>query len=259
VPAACRDYIKPFLDIAGFMHSATHPYAGLFIVLEGGEGAGKTTQMGAIATWLEESGWLAKLRSSHVDPPLLLTREPGGTPLGQGLRQLLLHSDLEIDPLAELLLYAADRAQHVATGIRPQLQRGGIVLCDRYTASTVAYQGYGRGLDLQIIEHINQIATGGLGADLVLWLDLPVGVGLARTQQRGIADRLEQNAVVFHERVRQGFMALAQQGSDRWQRIDADQPLDQVSKAIQDCLAAHLHRWFETLKKRLTGGDRALP
>ncbi|BAC09607.1 dTMP kinase [Thermosynechococcus vestitus] len=241
------------------MHSATHPYAGLFIVLEGGEGAGKTTQMGAIATWLENSGWLAKLRSCHVDPPLLLTREPGGTPLGQGLRQLLLHSDLAIDPLAELLLYAADRAQHVAMGIRPQLQRGGIVLCDRYTASTVAYQGYGRGLDLQIIQHINQMATGGLGADLVLWLDLPVAVGLARTQQRGRGDRLEQNAVAFHERVRQGFLALAQQGSDRWQRIDADQPPDQVTQAIQECLAAHLHRWFETLKQRLTGGDRDLP
>ncbi|HIK34227.1 MAG TPA: dTMP kinase [Thermosynechococcus sp. M98_K2018_005] len=237
-----------------------HPYTGLFIVLEGGEGAGKTTQMGAIATWLEERGWLAKLRSADIDPPLLLTHEPGGTPLGQGLRQLLLHSDLEIDPLAELLLYAADRAQHVATSIRPQLQRGGIVLCDRYTASTVAYQGYGRGLNLQIIQQINQIATGGLGADLVLWLDLPVSVGLARTQRRGTADRLEQNAVAFHERVRQGFIALAEAGGDRWQRIDADHPSDQVSKAIQDCLAAHLHRWFQTLndRRRMTGGDREL-
>ncbi|MDM7327355.1 MAG: dTMP kinase [Thermosynechococcus sp. Uc] len=238
------------------MHSSAHPYAGLFIVLEGGEGAGKTTQMGAIAAWLEASGWLAKLRASDIDPPLLLTREPGGTPLGQGLRQLLLHSDLEIDPMAELLLYAADRAQHVATGIRPQLQRGGIVLCDRYTASTIAYQGYGRGLDLQMIQQINQMATGGLAADLILWLDLPVRVGLARTQQRGTADRLEQNAVAFHERVRQGFMTLAQEGGDRWQRMDANQPLDQVSEAIQNCLAAHLHHWFETLKERLRRGDR---
>ncbi|WJI27609.1 dTMP kinase [Thermosynechococcus sp. B3] len=252
--AGCRDYIKPFFKIAEFMH----PYTGLFIVLEGGEGAGKTTQMGAITTWLEDSGWLAKLRSADIDPPLLLTREPGGTPLGQGLRQLLLHSDLEIDPMAELLLYAADRAQHVATSIRPQLQRGGIVLCDRYTASTIAYQGYGRGLDLSLIEHINQIATAGLMPDLVLWLDLPVQVGLARTQRRGIADRLEQHAVAFHERVRQGFMALAKAGGDRWQRIAADQPTDQVSEAIQDCLAAHLHRWFETLSQRRTGGDREL-
>lgn len=237
------------------MHSSSHPYTGFFIVLEGGEGAGKTTQIGAIATWLEESGWLTKLRSFDIDPPLLLTREPGGTPLGQGLRQLLLHSDLEIDPMAELLLYAADRAQHVATSIRPQLQRGGIVLCDRYTASTVAYQGYGRGLDLQIIQQINRIATGGLAADLVLWLDLPVRVGLARTQQRGTADRLEQNAVAFHERVRQGFMALAQAGGDRWQRIEADQSLNQVSKAIQDCLGVRLHQWFETLKACLRQGE----
>ncbi|QLL29270.1 dTMP kinase [Thermosynechococcus sichuanensis E542] len=237
------------------MHSSSHPYTGFFIVLEGGEGAGKTTQIGAIATWLEESGWLAKLRSFDINPPLLLTREPGGTPLGQGLRQLLLHSDLEIDPMAELLLYAADRAQHVATSIRPQLQRGGIVLCDRYTASTVAYQGYGRGLDLQIIQQINRIATGGLAADLVLWLDLPVRVGLARTQQRGTADRLEQNAVAFHERVRQGFMALAQVGGDRWQRIEADQSLNQVSKAIQDCLGVRLHQWFETLKACLRQGE----
>ncbi|MFN4280742.1 dTMP kinase [Thermosynechococcus sp.] len=230
------------------MYSSAHPYTGLFIVLEGGEGAGKTTQMGAIARWLEESGWLAKLRSADIDPPLLLTREPGGTPLGQGLRQLLLHSDLEMDPMAELLLYAADRAQHVASSIRPQLQRGGIVLCDRYTASTVAYQGYGRGLDLQIIHQINQIATGGLAADLVLWLDLPASIGLARTQRRGIVDRLEQNTLAFHERVRQGFMALAQEEGDRWQRIDADQPTEQVSEAIQSCLAAHLHRWFDTMK-----------
>lgn len=237
------------------MHSSPHPYTGFFIVLEGGEGAGKTTQMGAIATWLEESGWLTKLRSFDIDPPLLLTREPGGTPLGQGLRQLLLHSDLEIDPMAELLLYVADRAQHVATSIRPQLQRGGIVLCDRYTASTVAYQGYGRGLDLQIIHQINQIATSGLAADLVLWLDLPVRVGLARTQQRGTADRLEQNAVAFHERVRQGFMALAQEGGDRWQRIEADQSLNQVSEAIQDCLGVRLHQWFETLKACLQQGE----
>ncbi|WP_298975746.1 dTMP kinase [uncultured Thermosynechococcus sp.] len=238
------------------MHSSAHPYAGLFIVLEGGEGAGKTTQMGAIATWLEESGWLAKLRASDIDPPLLLTCEPGGTPLGQSLRQLLLHSNLEIDPMAELLLYAADRAQHVASSIRPHLQRGGIVLCDRYTASTIAYQGYGRGLDLQTIEQINEIATGGLAADLILWLDLPVSVGLARTQQRGATDRLEQNAVAFHERVRQGFMALAQEGGSRWQRMDANQPPDQVSEAIQKCLAAHLHPWFQTLKERLRRGDR---
>ncbi|MFN4194495.1 MAG: dTMP kinase [Thermosynechococcus sp.] len=237
------------------MHSSSHPYTGFFIVLEGGEGAGKTTQIGAIATWLEASGWLAKLRSADIDPPLLLTREPGGTPLGQGLRQLLLHSDLEIDPMAELLLYAADRAQHVATSIRPQLQRGGIVLCDRYTASTVAYQGYGRGLDLQIIHQINEIATGGLAADLVLWLDVPVRIGLARTQQRGTADRLEQNAVAFHERVRQGFMALAQAGGDRWQRIEADQSPHQVSKAIQDCLGVRLHQWFETLKTCLRQGE----
>lgn len=236
------------------MHSSSHPYTGFFIVLEGGEGAGKTTQIGAIATWLEESGWLAKLRSFDIDPPLLLTREPGGTPLGQGLRQLLLHGDLEIDPMAELLLYAADRAQHVATSIRPQLQRGGIVLCDRYTASTIAYQGYGRGLNLQMIQQINQMATGGLAADLILWLDLPVSVGLARTQQRGTADRLEQNAVAFHERVRQGFMALAQEGGDRWQRIEADQSLNQVSEAIQDCLGVRLHQWFETLKACLRQG-----
>ncbi len=131
----------------------------------------------------------------------------------------------------------------------PNCKGGVLFYAIGYTASTVAYQGYGRGLNLQIIQQINQIATGGLGADLVLWLDLPVSVGLARTQQRGTADRLEQNAVAFHERVRQGFIALAEAGGDRWQRIDADHPSDQVSKAIQDCLAAHLHRWFQTLKR----------
>lgn len=234
------------------MPSATDSYTGLLIVLEGGEGAGKTTQMGAIATWLEESGWLAKLRSCNIHPPLLLTREPGGTLLGKELRHLLLHGDLAIEPTAELLLYAADRAQHVATCIRPQLERGGIVLCDRYTASTIAYQGYGRGLDLTIIEQINQIATGGLTPDVILWLDLPVSVGLTRTQRRGTVDRLEQHAVAFHERVRQGFITLAQQGGDRWQRIKADQPLEQVSQTIQACLETHLQRWFSQLRM----GDR---
>ncbi len=244
------------------------PQRGYFVVLEGGEGAGKTTQLQGIAAWLQTSGWLEKLRCRGIDPPLVMTREPGGTLLGQDLRQLLLHTTVEIVPLSELLLYAADRAQHVATCIQPQLAQGGIVLCDRFTASTVAYQGYGRGLDLALIEQVNHMATDGLEPDLVLWLDVPPAVGLERSRQRGggdcsrplgdcsrplgdcsrpLGDRFEQATLAFHERVRSGFAAQAAIGGDRWQRIDANAPLDAIQQTIQTCLEPRLQQWYSSL------------
>ncbi|WP_448526495.1 dTMP kinase [Parathermosynechococcus lividus] len=221
------------------------PTRGFFIVLEGGEGAGKTTQLQETAQWLQVSGWLAKLRSRGIDPPLVVTREPGGTALGQDLRHLLLHTTMEIAPLSELLLYAADRAQHVATCIQPQLAQGGIVLCDRFTASTVAYQGYGRGLDLALIDQVNYIATAGVVPDLVLWLDVPPQVGLERSRQRGRSDRFEQTALAFHERVQAGFAAQAAAGGDRWQRIQADAPPEVIRQAIQTCVDQHLRQWYD--------------
>lgn len=178
----------------------------MFITLEGGEGVGKTTQQALLVERLRQEG--------HA---CLCTREPGGTALGKTLRELLLHGD-PFSPLAELLLYAADRAEHVSKVIAPALAAGQVVVCDRFTDSTLAYQGYGRGLDLEKIRQLNHLATGGLQPHLTLWLDLPPEVGLARV---GLADRLEQEHLEFHRRVYQGFQALAAAEPQRIVRISA--------------------------------------
>ena len=178
----------------------------MFITLEGGEGVGKTTQQALLALQLRQAGY-----------PCLCTREPGGTALGRALREILLHGD-PLTPLAELFLYAADRAEHVQKCILPALAAGQVVVCDRFTDSTLAYQGYGRGLDLQQVRQLNHLATGGLQPHLTLWLDLPPEVGLARS---GLADRLEQERLEFHRRVHQGFQALAAAEPQRIVRIDA--------------------------------------
>lgn len=178
----------------------------MFITLEGGEGVGKTTQQALLAERLQREGYAC-----------VSTREPGGTALGEALRELLLHGD-PLTPLAELFLYAADRAEHVQKCILPALAAGQVVVCDRFTDSTLAYQGYGRGLDLEKIRQLNHLATGGLQPHLTLWLDLPPEVGLARS---GLADRLEQERLEFHRRVHQGFQALAAAEPQRIVRIDA--------------------------------------
>ncbi|ABD01813.1 thymidylate kinase [Synechococcus sp. JA-2-3B'a(2-13)] len=178
----------------------------MFITLEGGEGVGKTTQQALLVERLRQEGYAC-----------LCTREPGGTALGKTLRELLLHGD-PFSPLAELLLYAADRAEHVSKVIAPALAAGQVVVCDRFTDSTLAYQGYGRGLDLEKIRQLNHLATGGLQPHLTLWLDLPPEVGLARAKAR---DRLEQERLEFHRRVYQGFQALAAAEPQRIVRISA--------------------------------------
>lgn len=230
---------------------------GRLIVFEGVEGCGKTTQLGRSQAWLVASGWLERLQQAlpAATSPLVLTREPGGTGLGQHLRQLLLHSNLgpaeEIQARAELLLYAADRAQHVETCLKPALAQGRLILCDRYTDSTLAYQGYGRGLSLELIEQLNQIATGGLKSDLTLWLDVDVAIGLQRAQQRSQRnslpqqpDRIEAGALGFHQRVQQGFTALAQADPQRIVRIDASQPEAAVAAQIQTVLQQRLSTWY---------------
>lgn len=219
---------------------------GRLIVFEGVEGCGKTTQLQRSRQWLTESGWLARLQASGIEK-LITTREPGGTDLGRELRQLLLRSSPQelIQDRAELLLYAADRAQHVETVLRPQLAEGALILCDRYTDSTIAYQGYGRGLDLDLIAQLNQIATNGLESDLTLWLDLDCTVGLERTQQRGSADRMEQADIAFHQRVQQGFTALAATYPQRITRIDASRSEAEVAEQIQTALSQHFTRWYE--------------
>jgi dTMP kinase len=188
----------------------------VFITLEGGEGVGKTTQQALLALQLRQAGY-----------PCLCTREPGGTALGRALREILLHGD-PLTPLAELFLYAADRAEHVQKCILPALAAGQVVVCDRFTDSTLAYQGYGRGLDLQQVRQLNHLATGGLQPHLTLWLDLPPEVGLARS---GSCDRLEQERLEFHRRVHQGFQALAAAEPQRIVRIDAEgSPLEVAAR-----------------------------
>lgn len=222
---------------------------GRLVVFEGGEGGGKTTQIERTCQWLK-SVWATQAPSLPQPgtpcPNVLTTREPGGTGLGYSIRQLLLQPDQpeDISDRTELLLYAADRAHHVEQWLRPYLAQGALVLCDRYTDSTIAYQGYGRGLPLDLIHTLNHIATQGLESDLTLWFDLDVAVGLARTQKRGSADRLEQATQEFHQRVRQGFADLAQLHPHRIVKIDASQDEDQVFQHIQTVLKPRLTEWY---------------
>jgi dTMP kinase len=201
--------------------------SGKFIVFEGVEGAGKTTQLQQTAEWLQ---------TCYSDQDIIITREPGGTELGQKIRQLLLDPDSEVGKRTELLLYGADRAQHVESVIKPHLDRGDIVLCDRFTDSTIAYQGYGRGFDRSEIDQINQLATGGLQSDLTIWLDLDVEIGLGRVSLRGKPDRMEQANLDFHKRVRQGYQELANTYPNRIVRIDADQSVLIIQTEIQSIL-----------------------
>ncbi len=206
------------------------PRRGRFLVLEGIDGCGKTTQLEALASWLRASGLL---------PPgarLIRTREPGATPLGTALRQLLLHADdaQAPCPTAELLLYAADRAQHVQTVILPALAAGHWVLSDRFVGSTAAYQGHGRGLDAALIAQLEAIATAGLQPDLTLWLDLPLELSLERRSQRP-ADRIEAAGTTFLARVSAGFAIEAQHRG--WTRIAAEAPAGQVTAACIQALA----------------------
>ncbi|MFQ6538521.1 MULTISPECIES: dTMP kinase [Aphanothece] len=203
---------------------------GRFVVLEGIDGCGKTTQLEALSRWLRlpEAGCLPPGRQ------LIVTREPGGTPLGLALRELLLHPPGDSAPgsTAELLLYAADRAQHVEQTIRPALAAGDWVLSDRFSGSTLAYQGYGRGLSLPLIEQLEQVATGGVQPDLTLWLDLPLAEAGRRRGGRA-ADRIESGGSPFLERVAAGFTALAQRRG--WCRIDARARPEQIT---EDCRRA---------------------
>lgn len=222
---------------------------GKLIVFEGGEGCGKTTQLQRSHGWLVQNEVWQSLRASNQTAGVKITREPGGTALGKRLRQLLLSGaepnddeTILIASRAELLLYAADRAQHVEETLLPWLEAGYWVLCDRYTDSTVAYQGYGRQLDLSLITTLNQIATGGLKSDLTLWLKVPPEIGLERMRSRGQADRIEQASMAFHQRVHAGFAALAK--SDSTVTVEGDRSVDEVAASIQQVLQSHLAQWY---------------
>lgn len=223
---------------------------GKLIVFEGVEGCGKTTQLRRSQQWLVDSGWQALLQAKGCLQHLVTTREPGGTALGLQVRQLLLEPSTEVmQSRTELLLYAADRAQHVEGYLKPQLHQGALLLCDRYTDSTIAYQGYGRGIDLNLIAQLNAIATDGLESDLTLWLDLDVATGLARTRQRGTIDRIEQADLSFHQRVQQGFAELAERYPQRITRIDASQTEAIVAEQIQTVLSQQFAKWYGLERK----------
>jgi dTMP kinase len=198
---------------------------GLFVTFEGPEGCGKTSQLHLLAAYLRDQ-----------DCDVLTTREPGGTPISERVRAIVLdpaHTDME--PTTEFLLFSAARAQHVAEVIRPHLERGGVVLCDRFADSSLAYQGYGYGLDLKARRAITHFATGGLVPDLTVLLDLPVEVGLLRKAGgRGDAwNRMEQKQIDYHERVRAGYLAMAADEPGRWEIVDASGDIQTVQSAIR--------------------------
>jgi dTMP kinase len=171
---------------------------GILVTFEGIEGSGKSTQIGLAREYWEGEGY-----------PCLVTKEPGGSPLGEEIRKILLDKrELRINPLAELFLIEADRAEHVAEVLRPALEKGQMILCDRYTDATIAYQGYGRGVDIGLIEKMNRWATGGLTPHCTIVLDCPVDLGMTRAQGE---DRFEREAPAFHDRVREGYLRIAQQ------------------------------------------------
>jgi len=222
---------------------------GKLIVFEGGEGSGKSTQLEKLKQGLGASAqWQELCRLGQV-AGTVVTREPGATTLGQTLRQLLLHRQegADMNYKTELLLYAADRAQHVEEIIRPALAKNYWVLCDRFVDSTLAYQGYGRGLSLELIQQLNHMATGGLTADLTLWLELDAAAGLGRTHQRGQADRMEQADLAFHQRVQAGFAALAGQHRDRIVTIPGNGSIQTVANRIQTVIDQYLQRWYPSL------------
>lgn len=237
--------------------------AGKFIVFEGGEGSGKTTQLQKLHDWLLESESFSALQKQGRVKGLKSTREPGGTGLGKEIRRLLLtprkrEQDVLLGTNTELLLYAADRAQHVEETILPWLAAGYWVLCDRYTDSTVAYQGYGRQLDLDLIHRLNEIATGGLKSDLTFWLNVSPTVGLDRMRSRGEADRIEQAGEAFHRRVWKGFSVLASGTSSEGDavsprssgptfEIDGDRDLEAVSNQIQTVIQQKIDQWYPHL------------
>jgi dTMP kinase len=205
---------------------------GLFVAFEGPEGSGKSSQVARLAD---------RLRAEGFDP--LVTREPGGSPAGERIRDVLLDPTLRLDAIAELLLYAAARSQHVVERIAPALAAGSLVLTDRFSAATVAYQGHGRQLDLSFVHGLNERVTLGLRPHITVLLDIAPEVGLARVAARGAADRLERADLAFHRRVRMGFLGQAEADTERWRVIDADDDEMRVAAAIWTAVEPRLRAW----------------
>jgi len=204
--------------------------SGKFITFEGGEGAGKSTQIKRLAAAIEKTGLT-----------VTVTREPGGSRGAETIRAMLLDPDAEWDPPTEALLHFAARADHYTTKIAPALKEGAWVLCDRFADSTRAYQGYGLGLDMGAIEALYEIALDDFVPDLTIILDIPVETGVERMIERGAdPDRYEKMDTAFHERLRQGFLEIAKQDPDRCAVIDADNDIDTVTARIFDCVETRM-------------------
>ena len=205
---------------------------GVFITFEGPEGSGKTSQLAALADYLRQAGY-----------PLLATREPGGTSIGDQVRSVLMGlKNTEMQPRTEILLFQASRAQLVEQIILPHLADGYVVLCDRYADSTLAYQGYGyQKFPLDQLKPLIAFATGGLAPDLTLLLDVEVDLGLQRRMQDGDYNRLDVYERAFYERVRQGYQELAHREPERWVTVDAGQPPEQVQAAIRQIVMSRLN------------------
>lgn len=197
---------------------------GLFITFEGADGCGKTTQIKLLDEYLRAKGYQT-----------LLTREPGSKGLGEKLREILLNYDGEVSPVAESFLFLADRAQHVDCIIKPALEKGIIVLCDRHTDSTLAYQGYGRGLDLEEIRKLNKIATSGLTPDLTIVLDVDIETSQARVGAE--KDRMESAGIEFFQRVRNGFLEIAKQEPERVKVINSADSIENIHKKVVELVA----------------------
>ncbi len=212
---------------------ATVANRGLFITFEGTDGAGKTTQIERLTADLRQTGY-----------NVCLTREPGGTPISEQIRDMLLNPDhSEMAATTELLLYAASRAQHVSEVIKPALEAGKVIISSRFADATVVYQGYGRGLDLDRIHHLNRIATDGVTPDVTFVLDLPVEIGLQRVQNsRGGLDRLEREKIEFHQRLREGYQIIAKQEPERLKIIDAQVSPKRVYAQIQEAIQSLLQK-----------------
>ena len=201
---------------------------GVFIAFEGPEGAGKSTQLRLLEN---------RLRARGTEP--LVAKEPGGTPVGERIRQLVLLPELHITPLSEFLLYSSSRAQLVESVIEPALSASRLVLCDRFAGASVAYQGYGRGLSLTFIDAVTAQTTAGLKPNLTLFLDLEPAAGLARVAQRGYKDRLERADLEFHRRVYQGFLAQAE-ADETWWTLDASLGESELEALVWDAVRPYL-------------------